>query len=218
VPSRYVQCAVVRKNETGAAVDCSTVRSWYLAGLSPKTATKFIASRIGVETAIAWVRAGFLSAEAVQLIERGISLESEKSQFANIPYSKAFRRAGATYTPKGDFNARVSAAVSALDVPSIYSSSMFSSASNQVSCLDGGYMEVRGYGFGSHSYSCIVGDKALRFVCSRIGVQPPRGDSQDIRDLEVILTNQRLNHWGDLVAQATISGLISAEKRTSTQT
>jgi hypothetical protein len=218
VPSRYVPCAVVSTGERGSTVDCNAVRTWYAAGIAPPVSIAFIKAGIDAETAIAWIRAGFLPVEAIRQIRSGLSLESARSQVAKIAFSKAFRRSGSgIYNMKNEFKTRVPEAVAVLDVPSRYKSGMFSAASTQASFLDGGYTEVMGYGFGSHSYSCIIGDKALLLVCHRIGVQARRAEKgappiPSAEELEALLSDQRLNHWNALVAQANGPGFFDTQR------
>ncbi len=102
---------------------------------------------------------------------------------------------------------RVREAVAALDVPSIYNSMMFSSSSTQTAFLDGGHIDVGGYGFGSHSYSVIVGEDAVRLVCHRIGVRPPREKSKVASSatgqlLEQMLADQRRDRMDELLSRA----------------
>jgi hypothetical protein len=210
VPRRYVPCAL-RVCKSGTAVDRDAARRWYIAGVSPLPATEFIRAQVGTEVALSWLRAGFLAEEAISQIQSGICLESARLNAAKIKFSKAFRRKGPRdFSIRREFELRVQNAVRVLDVPSGGYGGMFASSARRVAFLDGGYVAVEGYGFGSHSYTCIIGEQALLLICHRIGALLPRGTSPSpsAEDLESMLSDQRLNHWGDLVAQAQAPGFI----------
>jgi hypothetical protein len=211
VPPRYVPCAV-RVCTSGTVVDCDAARSWYIAGVSPRAAASFIKSGVGPEVALAWLRGGFLPEEAIQQIQNGISVGSAKLETTKIKFSDAFRRKSPTYyLIRRKFEVRVQTAVDILDVPSGGDGGgMFSSSTRRVAFLDGGYVATEGYGFGSHSGTGIIGQQALLLICNRIGVSLPRGasPSPSADDLEAMLSDQRLNHWSDLVAQARRPGFV----------
>jgi hypothetical protein len=197
----------VRKGRT----DCEAARRWYIAGVSPKTATEFIKAKIRAEVALAWLRAGFLPAEAISKVQGGVSLEAAKLKAAKIKFGDAFRRiSSGHYSIRREFKGRVGTVVDALDVPSGGVGGMFASSTRRAAFLDGGYVKSEGYGFGSHSYTGIVGEQALLLVCHRIGASRPRATSPlpSVENLEALLLDQRLNHWSDLVAQARRPGFI----------
>lgn len=170
VPPRYLTARIV----TGCP-EARSIQEWFTAGISPWVSAQFIEAGLTAGNALAWLQAGFIPSEVIEYATAGKSIEECKDRLPNVPYSKAFRREGeGQFGIAGPYVERVWRAVQALDVPLTYQSSMFSTAREKISFLDGGYASVSGYGFGSHSYSLVLGEMALRFLCYRIGVKSPR--------------------------------------------
>jgi hypothetical protein len=185
VPPRYVTANII----TGCS-DSRSIQEWFAAGISPWASAQFIAAGLRAGEALTWLQAGFVPDEIIEFVSANESITACKAWLPNVPCSKVFRRAGGSrFGIAGAYLGRVWLAVCALDTPSTYQSAMFSTARQARSFLDGGYLSVSGYGFGSHSYSLIDGELALRFLCYRIGVRPPRKapgtpDSLDQQTLE----------------------------------
>jgi hypothetical protein len=160
--------------KSGAVVDCDATRRWYIAGVSPKAAKAFINAQVGAEVALAWLRAGFLPTEAIQQIQRGVSLESAKAETAKVSFSKAFRRDGRIYSIRREFKDRVSEAVDVLDVPSSEYSSMFASAETRKAFLVMWHMRATG---GDHTVT-LSSSATMRFFLSVIASAcSPHADS-----------------------------------------
>lgn len=171
VAPRYMTKEVV-----AGCLDANLIYEWFRSGISPRACAQFIATGLSPNDALAWLQAGFIPEEIVKFVSARKSIVACKATLPNVPYSKVFRRVGAgRFGIAGPYVQRVWRAVCALDVPSAYQSSMFSTAREEASFLDGGYLSVSGYGFGSHSSTLVKGELALRFLCYRIGVRPPRG-------------------------------------------
>ena len=170
VPPRYVTADLI-----AGCSDARSIQEWFAAGVSPWASAQFIAAGLRAGEALSWLQAGFIPDEIIKFVSANESITACKAWLPNVPYSKVFRRAGGSrFGIAGPYQGRVWRAVSALDTPSTYQSAMFSTARQARSFLDGGYMSVSGYGFGSHSDSLVDGELALRFLCYRIGVRPPR--------------------------------------------
>jgi hypothetical protein len=170
VPARYLTERIV-----AGCPDAYSIREWFIAGISPWASAQLIEAGLSAGDALAWLQAGFIPSEIVEFVAARKSIDECRSKLPNVPYSKAFRRQGeGRFGIAGPYVERVWRAVQALDAPSTYQSSMYSTARESTSFLDGGYVSVSGYGFGSHSYTLVRGETALRFVCFRIGVRPPR--------------------------------------------
>lgn len=197
VPHRYPERGIV-----GAAGDAVGVQSWYVVGISPGAAARFAAAGITPGSAITWLREGYLPEEAIAFAQKGLSHDAASPRADKPAFSTAFRRTGeGIYSMKGAFAERVDRAVQALDVPPTWGLSNARWAW-QVAFLDGGYVNAGG----SHPYSCVLGDAAVRLVCHRVGVRPPktrRGEAPgaSMAALEEMLQDQRLNHWDDLSRQ-----------------
>lgn len=170
VPPRYLTAGTF-----AGCPDACSIQKWFSAGISPWASEQFIEAGLSAAAALAWLQAGFIPSEIIEFVTAKKSIEECRYKLPNVPYSKAFRREGESqFGIVGQYVERVWRAVQALDVPSMYQSSMFSTAQETISFLDGGYVSVSGYGFGSHSYTLVRGEMALRFLCCRIGVRQPR--------------------------------------------
>lgn len=82
-----------------------------------------------------------------------------------------------------------------LGVPHHVEAHLFGSRLEYYAFLDGGVSNYRGYGWGSHRVTSIVGWKALRLACDRLGLTPPRRfryepSKPDIQALEQELAAQ----------------------------
>ena len=191
VPPRFLTAGIV-----GGATDAESIQDWFRAGISPWTSAKLIEVGLKAGDALSWLQTGFIPSEIVEFVVAKKSIEECRGKLPNVPYSRAFKRDGDTrFRIAGPYVERVWRAVDALDAPSTYQSSMFSTARERTSFLDGGYVSVSGYGFGSHSYSLIRGEMALRFLCYRIGVRPPRAAASDPVPLDQAATEMKFRDW-----------------------
>ena len=191
VPPRYLTTRIV----TGCP-ETRSIQEWFTAGISPWVSGQFIEAGLTAGQALAWLQAGFIPSEVVEYATAGKSIEECKDRLPKIPYSKAFRREGeGRFGIVGPYVERVWRAVQALDVPSTYQSSMFSTARESRSFLDGGYVSVSGYGFGSHSYTLVRGEMALRFLCGRIGVRLPRAATDGAMVLDQANLEAKFRDW-----------------------
>lgn len=85
---------------------------------------------------------------------------------------------------------------SQLGVPHHVEAHVFGSKLEYYAFLDGGVSHYWGYGWGSHRVTSIIGWKALRLVCGRLGLTPPRRfryepNKPEIQALEQELAAQR---------------------------
>lgn len=191
VPPRYLTARIV----TGCP-EARSIQEWFNAGISPWVSAQFIEAGLTAGHALTWLQAGFIPSEVVEYATAGKSIEECKDRLPNVPYSKAFRREGeGQFGIAGPYVERVWRAVQALDVPSTYQSSMFSTARETTSFLDGGYVSVSGYGFGSHSYTLVRGELALRFLCGRIGVRLPRAATDEPIPVNLVEIEARFRVW-----------------------
>lgn len=191
VPPRYLTARIV----TGCP-DARVIQEWFNAGISPWVSAQFIEAGLSAGCALSWLQAGFIPSEVVEFAVAKESIQECKEKLPNVPYSKAFRREGeGQFGIAGPYVERVWRAVQALDVPSTYQSSMFSTAREHISFLDGGYASVSGYGFGSHSYTLVRGELALRFLCGRIGVRQPRTATRGPVPLDQAETEATFRDW-----------------------
>ena len=191
VPPRYLTDRIV-----AGCPDADLIREWFNAGISPWVSGQFIEAGLSAGDALAWLQAGFIPSEIVEFVADRKSIEECKVRLPNVPYSKAFRREGdSRFGIAGPYVDRVWQAVRALDAPSTYQSSMFSTARENISFLDGGYVSVSGYGFGSHSYTLVRGEMALRFLCGRIGVRQPKSGTNGGTPIDEGEIEARFREW-----------------------
>jgi hypothetical protein len=93
--------------------------------------------------------------------------------------------------------------VRALAVPNGVDVGMFSHRREVYVFLDGGFGDYRGYGWGSHKVLYLTGTLALRFLCGRLGLQPPRrlnseGTLLTAAQIEEEFLRQRREEWRTL--------------------
>jgi hypothetical protein len=191
VPPRYLTERIVTR-----CPDAYLIREWFVAGISPWVSAQFIEAGLSAGDALAWLQAGFIPSEIIEFIAAKKSIEECKSKLPNVPYSKVFRRQGGSqFGIAGPYVERVWRAVQVLDAPSTYQSSMYSTARGATSFLDGGYASVSGYGFGSHSYTLVRGEVAMRFLCGRIGVRQPKAAAHDAISFDQAELEARFREW-----------------------
>ncbi len=200
LPPRFVTERI-----TACSQEPDTVYEWYRSGVTPEVAASFMENNVSCDEAVSWLHRGKLPEEVTEILRHGVSSIVTSAKGRQPIYSDAFRRDGDHFFAiKRDFQMRVFNAVSALDLPSVGQGGMFASSWSKKLFLDGGFIVVNGYGFGSHSYTRVHGEKALAFICDRIGVRRPniRGTQPPLptqEELEEELRIQRMEKWNDLL-------------------
>lgn len=148
------------------------IAAWFGVGIAPKSAAGLRAAGIEPDTALAWFRAGWPPAEAIERVAQGGTVVA-RSDVDPLKFAAAFRH-NTVFSIRDAAWARVNAAITGLCVPVTRRSMMFGDADTTAEFLDGGWRSHEGYGFGSWSGDSIAGTRAVRFICARCGVTPPR--------------------------------------------
>ena len=140
-------------------------------------------THVGEEAGQGRPRRGKESRTRPELIESGVWADpvwiEQRLEYPDRKFSECFRRRVSDepcYSPKGSatgFGPDVTALPGVYKFPGFHQGGVFSSTHMEWHFLDGGIIRHDGYGFGSHSGSCIYGAEVVRVNCLFFGIIQP---------------------------------------------